>query len=195
LHANKRIRYQFNPQLSISNEDKITNILVKALTVFPSESFALCLSLLPPHVLQQSNTTKNSNPQAGDPALGVAIQRLSGLNNLLESADYTEFWSEFNGDDLFADLCADCAGFEDSIRLRVVVAVSQAWRKISRSTLESWLNLKGKDFEHFINTVAGFKIDGDSVIVPRNKENEAKSTVVSEKVTLERKWIFGSVKI
>jgi translation initiation factor 3 subunit K len=108
----------------------------------------------------------------------------------LESADYTEFWSEFNGDDLFADLCADCAGFEDSIRLRVVVAVSQAGRKISRSTLESWLNLKGKDFEHFINTVAGFKIDGDSVIVPRNKENEAKSTVVSEKVTLERKFIL-----
>jgi translation initiation factor 3 subunit K len=176
-------RYQFNPHLA--KDETITNILVKALTVFPSPDFSLCLSLLPPHVLQKSSTT-HSNPAAGDAPLSEAVQKLNVLNNLLASGDYTAFWSTYDGDDLFADLVADVVGFEELMRLRIVVAVSQAWRGVQRDVLEEWLNIDGKDFEHLMDVV-GFKIEGNVVKIPLNKENSAKSSVLRENVKFDRK--------
>jgi len=174
--------YQFNPQLA--RDETITNILVKALTVFPSPDFSLCLSLLPPHVLQESSTT-HSNPAAGDAPLSEAVQKLNVLNNLLASGDYTRFWNTYDSDDLFADLVADIVGFEDLMRLRIVVAVSQAWREIQRDVLEKWLNLEDKEFEHLMDVV-GFKVDGSTVKIPLNKENEAKGTVIRENVKFDQ---------
>ncbi|KAF2671795.1 ARM repeat-containing protein [Microthyrium microscopicum] len=175
--------YQFNPPLA--RDETITNILVKSLTVFPSPDFSLCLSLLPPHVLQKSTSTSHSNPAAGDAPLTEAVQKLNSLNNLLASGDYTSFWNTYDGDDLFADLVADVAGFEDMIRLRIILAVSQAWRDISLETLEEWLNVDGKDFEHLMGVV-GFKVEGETVKVPLNKENEAKGTVIRENVKFDQ---------
>jgi len=175
--------YQFNPHLA--RDETITNILVKALTVFPSPDFSLCLSLLPPHVLHKSSTA-HSTPAAGDAPLSEAVQKLNILNNLLAAGDYAAFWSTYDSDDLYADLVADVAGFEDMIRLRIVLAVNQAWREIQKEVLEEWLNLKGKDFDHLIKNVAGFEIEGDLVKVPLNKENEAKGTVIRENVKFDQ---------
>lgn len=102
-------RYQFNS--SLANEERITNILVKALTAFPSPDFALCLSLLPPHVLHNSSTT-HSNPAAGDVPLNESIQKLNALYNLLSAGEYSVFWDKYNGDDLFADLMSDVSDFD-----------------------------------------------------------------------------------
>ena len=177
-------RYQFNPQLT--RDETITNILVKALTVFPSPDFSLSLSLLPPHILQQNLKSANSNPAAGDAPLSEAVQKLAVLNNLLSSADYAAFWNTLDGDDLYADLIADVSGFEELMRVRIAVVVSQAVREIERERLESWLQLKGKEFEHFIGEVCGWKIEGKSVVVPLNKENEAKGVIVRENVKFDR---------
>jgi len=175
--------YQFNPHLS--RDETVTNILVKALTVFPSPDFSLGLSLLPSHVLAPLNSAAH-NPAAGDAPLSEAVQKLNELRNLLEGADYATFWSTLDSDDLYADLIADVSGFEDLMRVRIAATVSQAVREVDRSILESWLSIDGSDFDNFVGNVPGWKIDGAKITVPINKDNEAKGTVVTENVKFDR---------
>ncbi|KAI9678520.1 MAG: hypothetical protein M1822_007463 [Bathelium mastoideum] len=179
--------YQFNPHLT--RDETITNILVKSLTVFPAPDFSLCLSLLPPHILSphlSSATGAHSNPAVGDAPLSEAVQKLSALNAHLCAARYDAFWATLDGDDLYADLVADVSHFEELMRVRIAAVVSQAVREVGRGTLEGWLNLQGKGFEHFVGEVCGWKVEGDAVQVPLNKENEAKGTVVRENVKFDQ---------
>jgi translation initiation factor 3 subunit K len=155
--------------------------------MFPSPDFALGLSLLPSHLLAPLNSSAH-NPAAGDAPLSEAVQKLNELRNLLEGADYATFWSTLDSDDLYADLIADVSGFEELMRVRIAATVSQAVREVDRSILESWLNLEGSDFEHFVGSVCGWTIEGAKIKVPMNKDNEAKGTVVRENVKFDRKW-------
>ncbi|KAK6537964.1 hypothetical protein TWF694_010859 [Orbilia ellipsospora] len=169
--------YQFNPHLA--RDETITNILVKALTVFPSSDFSLCSHLLPPSLL---NPPPNS--QVSD--LAEAVQKLSGLSTLLESCQFKEFWNTLDSDDLYADLIADIAGFEDVIRTRIVGVTASSMREITRELLESWLNLDGDKFDEFVKETAGFTIQDDVVFVPLNKDNEAKPTITRENVKFDQ---------
>ncbi|KAF2177946.1 ARM repeat-containing protein [Zopfia rhizophila CBS 207.26] len=175
--------YQFNPHLA--RDETITNILVKALIVFPNPDFSLCLSLLPTHTLAPLSTSSQA-PAAGDAPLSEAVQKLNILNSLLGGADYATFWSTLDSDDLYADLVADVSGFEEQMRVRIAGTVAQAIRVVDRGILESWLNLQGKEFEHFVSSVCGWTIEGKKVTVPLNKENEAKGTVVRENVKFDQ---------
>lgn len=176
-------RYQFNPHLA--RDETITNILTKSLTVFPQPDFALALHLLPPHVLHPVSSS-SATPAAGDAPLSEAVQKLNVLNGLLESAQYAKFWSTLNSDDLYADLIADVAGFEELIRIRIALTISQSVREVEKSQLESWLGFKGDEVQKFVKEVCGWNIDGSKVVVPLNKENEAKGTVVRENVKIEQ---------
>ncbi|KAF1808516.1 ARM repeat-containing protein [Eremomyces bilateralis CBS 781.70] len=183
--------YQFNPHLL--KDEAVTNILLKSLTVFPSPDFSLCLALLPPHILlppSKASAAASNNPVAGEAPFNEAVQKLTVLHRLLAGAQYSEFWSTLDGDDLYADLVADVAGFEELMRVRIAVAVSQSVRQISRSVLESWLNLRAAPFDKFVKEVCGWGIEGEGkdakVRVPLNKENEAKGVVVRENVKFEQ---------
>lgn len=174
-------RYQFNPHLA--RDETIYNVLVKALTVFPSPDFSLCLSLLPPYVLASSKADKGP---PGSGTLAEAVQHLSTLHTQLNNAQYSDFWNTFDHDDLCADLTADVAGFEDTMRIRIAVVVSQCMQEVGRDVLEGWLNFRGEKFEHFVKDVCGWKIDGQKVQVPLNKENEARSVVQRETVKFDQ---------
>lgn len=176
-------RYQFNPPLT--KDEVITNILVKALTVFPSPDFSLALHLLPPHILTPVSAS-SALPAAGDAPLSEAVQKLNILNNLLGQASYSAFWSTLDSDDLYADLIADVSGFEDLVRTRIALTISQTVREIERSVLESWLGLQGEAFEKFVRGHCGWETEGSLVKVPLNKENEAKGTIVRENVKIEQ---------
>ncbi|MCJ1337108.1 hypothetical protein MMC09_002387 [Bachmanniomyces sp. S44760] len=182
-------RYQFNPHLT--RDETTTNILVKALTVFPSPDFSLCLHLLPPHILHPISKS-TSLPAAGDAPLSEAVQKLNALNVHLSQADYKGFWNTLDSDDLYADLVADVSGFEELMRVRIAVIVGQSCREVERAVLESWLQLHGPDFERFITDICGWGIDntvggpGGIVTIPVNKENEAKGTVARESVNFDQ---------
>ncbi|KAI4119674.1 MAG: hypothetical protein LQ345_000472 [Seirophora villosa] len=192
--------YQFNPPLL--RDETTTNILTKSLTVFPSPDFSLCLHLLPSHILSPPTSStstsqqpqppsgglSSSNPAPGDAPLTEAVQKLAHLNTLLSSAKYAQFWSTLNGDDLYADLIADVGGFEELMRVRIAVTVGQSCREVERGVLEGWLGLQGPQFEHFVEEVCGWGVDGTRgvVVVPVNKENEAKGTVVKEDVRFDQ---------
>lgn len=175
--TNQQHSYQFNPHLG--REETITNILVKSLTVFPSPDFSLCLALLPPHVLAP-------NPAAN--SLAEAVQKLNTLHSQLIGASYDQFWSSLDGDDLYADLIADVQGFEELMRVRQAVVISQTMQSVDRAVLESWLNLNGEAFDKFVKEVCGWTVEGSTVSIPLNKENEARGTVVRENVKFDRKF-------
>lgn len=169
--------YQFNPHLT--KEETITNILVKALTVFPSPDFSLCLHLLPPNILLPTQSANDS--------LSEAVQKLHVLSQQLESGQYKEFWATLDSDDLYADLIADCSGFEELIRVRIAMATAQAAREVDRKVFESWINLEGEDFEQFVRNVCQWDIDEDGhVAIPVNNDNEAKTTVTRETVKFDQ---------
>jgi translation initiation factor 3 subunit K len=176
-------RYQFNPHLA--KDETITNILVKCLTIFPSPDFSLALHLLPPHILTPASAS-SALPAAGDAPLSEAVQKLNVLNNLLSRASYSEFWSTLDSDDLYADLVADVAGFEELIRIRIALTISQSVREIERPVFESWLGMHSEAFEKFVRGVCGWGLEGSVVKVPLNKENEAKGTIVRENVKIEQ---------
>jgi translation initiation factor 3 subunit K len=123
------------------------------------------------------------------------VQKLTTLNSLLSEANYKQFWSTLDGDDLYADLIADVAGFEELMRVRIAVTVGMSCREVERTVLEGWLQLKGADFEKFIREICGWGLDttregvkGGMVVIPVNKENEAKGTVARENVQFDRKF-------
>ena len=118
-------------------------------------------------------------------SLAEAVQHLSVLHDQLNNAQYSEFWNTLDSDDLYADLTADVVGFEDTMRIRIAVVVSQCVQEVGREALERWLNVSGSKFEHFVKDVCGWNIDGASVKVPLNKENEARSVVQKETVKFD----------
>lgn len=165
-------RYQLNPDRM--KDEVITNILVKAMTQFPSAQFSLALHLINP-----------SNASTGE--LNEALTKLRSLNSQLEGAQYADFWADIDGDDLCADLIADISGFEDMVRQRIAQLVSQAFREVQLSHLEGWLGLNEEKTKKFIAEVCGWNVDGEGNIkIPANPENEAKKTEIREDVNVEQ---------
>ncbi|KAL4980652.1 eukaryotic translation initiation factor 3 subunit K [Aspergillus desertorum] len=184
--------YQFNPHLL--QPETVTNILVKALTVFPSPAFSLCLALLPAYTQPfPSSEAETAAAQTSD--FVESVQKLARLSSLLESAQYAQFWSTLNSDDLYADLVADVAGFEELIRIRIAVEVGKAFREVNAEVLEQWLDVRNREaLEKFVTEVCSWEVDksGSATVVkvPTNKENEARSEVKSERVGVD---MFGRV--
>ena len=154
--------------------------------MFPAPAFALCLSLLPPSFIPFGSDI-TSIPTTD---LTESIQKLTKLNSLLESAQYDTFWSTLGSDDLYADLYADVAGFEDLIRIRIAGEVGKTFREIDLGVLSSWLDLRGDTLVKFCQTACGWRASGQKVEIPANAENEAKSEVKGERVGVE---MFGRV--
>ena len=144
------------------------------MTQFPSAQFSLALHLINPSA-------------AASGELHEALTKLRTLNSQLEGAQYAQFWSTVDGDDLCADLIADIAGFEDMIRHKIVVLVSQAFREVKLSHLESWLGLSEDATKKFITDVCGWSVDAEgSIKVPSNPDNEAKKSEIREDVSVDQ---------
>jgi translation initiation factor 3 subunit K len=111
---------------------------------------------------------------------------LNVLNNLLSGANYGKFWSTLDSDDLYADLIADVSGFEELIRVRIAMTIAQTIREVEKSVLSSWLGLQGDALDKFVKEVCGWNVDGATVKIPLNKENEAKGTTIRENVKIDQ---------
>ncbi|KAI1332462.1 ARM repeat-containing protein [Xylariaceae sp. FL0255] len=167
--------YQLNPDRL--KEEVITNILVKALTCFPSPQFSLALHLISPSVLSPTTSRSEELPEA--------IAKLRQLNDQLQGAQYARFWATLDSDDLYADLTTDIDGFEELIRVRIATLVSHAYREVELPVLEQWLGMDGDAAYKFLTETAGWTVDGDVVKIPRNPENEAKKSEVREDVNVD----------
>ncbi|KAK5995700.1 Eukaryotic translation initiation factor 3 subunit K [Cladobotryum mycophilum] len=136
--------YQLNPDRM--KDEVVTNVLVKAMTQFPSAQFTLALHLI--------------NPSAASTGeLHEALTKLRSLNSQLQGSQYADFWADLDGDDLCADLIADVSGFEDSLRERIAVLISHAFREVELSHMVSWLGINEDKTRTFITEVCGWTID------------------------------------
>lgn len=144
--------------------------------------FSLCLHLLPPHILDSAS----QEPGHPDATLAESVQKLQSLQSLLENGKFEDFWNVFNGDDLYADLTADCNGFDDAVRRYITVVVGLTAHALASELLSSWLNLHGEHFENWVTERAGwtFTDNGAIVAIPITKENAAVSRVTGEKLQL-----------
>ncbi|KAK3904473.1 armadillo-type protein [Staphylotrichum tortipilum] len=169
--------YQLNPDRI--KDEVITNILVKAMTQFPSPQFDLSLHLLSP---SHSNPGPNSTSD-----LAEAVSKLRALNLQLEGAQYARFWATLDSDDIYADLTTDIAGFEEMIRVRIAQLLSQAYREVQAGVLEGWLGLDSEEeVAKFVVDTCGWKVaEGGLVQIPKNADNEAKKTEIREDVTVD----------
>ncbi|SPO04301.1 related to eukaryotic translation initiation factor 3 subunit 11 [Cephalotrichum gorgonifer] len=162
--------YQLNPDRL--KDEVVTNILVKAMSQFPSPQFSLSLHLINPTAAAGSE-------------LGEAITTLRDLNSALEGSEYARFWSTLNGDDLCADLIADVADFEDMVRHRIAHLIAQAFREVPLDQLGSWLGLNAEGTKKFVTEVCEWEVSGDVVKVPRNPDNEAQKAEIREDVKVD----------
>lgn len=181
--------YQFNPHLL--NTEVVTNILAKALTVFPSPAFSLSLALLPaytqPFLTDASQSvTKASQVPMPTSDFVEAVQKLARLSTLLESSQYALFWATLNSDDLYADLVADAAGFEELVRVRIAAEVGKAFREIGADVLMAWLDMRSFEaLQKFVGDVCGWEVEDKIIRVPINKDNEARGEIKGEKVSID----------
>ncbi len=164
-------RYQLNPDRI--KDEVITNILVKSMTQFPSPQFDLDMHLI------------NLSPHSGGSELAEAVGKLRALNIQLEGAQYARFWATLDSDDLYADLTTDISGFEEIIRLRIAQLIRGAFREMQITILEQWLGLTEEGARKFAAEVCQWKIEGQTVLIPRNPENEAKKAEIREDVNVD----------
>ncbi|KAK3385704.1 armadillo-type protein [Podospora didyma] len=169
--------YQLNPDRI--KDEVITNILVKAMTQFPSPQFDLAMHLLSP---SHSNPAPTSASE-----LAEAVAKLRALNAQLEGAQYERFWATMESDEDYADLTTDIAGFEEMIRVRIAQLISQSFREVDAGVLEKWLGLDDlESVTKFVTETCGWKVDADGLVhIPKNPENEAKKTEIREDVTVD----------
>lgn len=86
---------------------------------------------------------------------------------------------------------ADVAGFEELVRVRIAVEVGKTFREISADALAQWFDLKNREaLQKFVVDVCGWEVEGTLVRVPKNRENEARSEIKSERVGMD---MFGRV--
>ncbi len=170
-----KIRFQLNPD-RLSNET-VTNVLVKAMTQFPSAHFPLALHLIPPVAM------------APGTELHEAVAKLRSLSARLEGAQYAHFWAALDGDDLCADLVADVAGFEDLVRARIAALLAQAYRELPLPLLSSWLGLdKTPDAAAtYVVDHHDWTVDAAAGVAwpPPNPDNEARKDEVREDVSVD----------
>lgn len=184
--------YQFNTEIQ-RDEDTVINILVKGLVRFWAPDFMLALHLLPAYVGEVVKPQQSSTESAEASSEGAYldnfsenVQKLLGLFRLLDASKYTEFWSTFESDDSYADLVADVSDFETALRKSIAQTVEISARKLPVSVLQEWSNLSGNRFQEWVTKTLGWSIEGSTVVIPANKENEAKPVVTSETVVFEQ---------
>ncbi|KAG0267530.1 hypothetical protein DFQ27_008671 [Actinomortierella ambigua] len=158
--------YQFNTHLT--NDQVVNNILVKALTTLPEPDFNLCLYMLNEQMVSEEPVT-----------------RLLALQDLLEQCKYSEFWDTYERDDIYKELTAEVLGFEDAIRANIAGAVAMTFQAIEVPRLEKYLSLKGQALVDFVKAQGWTEANG-MVTIPVNKDNEAKTTVLTENIRFEQ---------
>ena len=63
--------------------------------------------------------------------------------------------------------------------------MGKTFRQIDLGLLSVWLDLKGETLTKFVTTACGWKVDGKTVLIPANAENEARSEVKGERVGID----------
>lgn len=104
------------------------------------------------------------------------------LQQLLEQSRYVQFWSAYAS---HKALTANVQGFEEAIREVIAKVVAMSYQAIKTTELQAYLCLEGDAFKQFC-AQKNWEIKDSSVLIPINKDNEAKTVVVRENIKFEQ---------
>ncbi|KAI9139914.1 armadillo-type protein [Paraphysoderma sedebokerense] len=176
LHANLTLLklYQFNSDSD--NVDfptmcqNITLILAKALTALPSSDFNLCLYLLNENIVEDKE---------------FGVKQLIDVHSLLEECRFEEAWKEIKSTDGIKDMVKSVKGFEDGIIRFISHLISTSHQRISVTLSKKYLDLNDSALGEYAKK-QGWKVSGQMIEIPANKDNSVRGVVVQENIRFEQ---------
>uniref|UniRef100_A0AC35TW02 Eukaryotic translation initiation factor 3 subunit K n=1 Tax=Rhabditophanes sp. KR3021 TaxID=114890 RepID=A0AC35TW02_9BILA len=175
--------FQLNTQYY--NEPVVVNILLKTMTVFPRNDFAIAKYLL--------DTDKISTPE---------IKAVLLLGEILETCNFPVFWSIVRGDYVAREgndekyrsmshlqkLIKSIPGFEDETRRYVSSVVDCTFQQLEKTLLAKLLNVPVSKLPSYQREKGWLdsKTDNKYVFIA-NHEDSVKSKNIDEKMTFESK--------
>jgi len=144
--------YQFHPEKL--QKFIVAKILIKTLMNLPSTDFMLSLCMIPEKLHSEE-----------------PIKILIVLSQLLESAQFSEFWVEAN---TCKELLEAIHGFYESIRGFIIGVVGMTYQTLTKEFLAKVLNMKDTDLDAFI-IARGWKHTATTVTFPRPEDSSTKS--------------------
>ncbi|KAI8054329.1 armadillo-type protein [Syncephalis plumigaleata] len=148
--------------------DVVSTVLAKALVMAPEPDFNLCLYLLNDTIIADEK-----------------VSRLISLQHLVTEARYVEVWTELKNDELYQEAVSGVPDFDQALRQLIAGVIANVFQTIQKSALEKQLNLSGNELDEFI-TMQEWQTKDDTVIIPVNESNEAKSSVLTESLGFEQ---------
>ncbi len=124
------------------------------------------------------------------------IQTLTTLSNLLESAQFGEFWQEAK---TYKEMLDKIPGFDDAIRnckytevfyiyfIVVSGVVASTYKTIAKDFFSEVLNLKGTELDQYVNS-KGWKQTTDAVTFPNTEESSSKAKKNAENIKFQGFW-------
>jgi translation initiation factor 3 subunit K len=137
--------YQLYPKESELDrkQEVLENILLKALMSPKDNAFTICMFLIP-----EKFHTKGSIPA------------LSQLSDLLESAQYKEFWAQTKEN---AALLNKATGFHAAVRDFILDVVQATYRQVDIAFLCEALDQPDKELRQWLSSKTSTKADGEMV--------------------------------
>jgi len=126
------------------------------------------------------------SPASPGDSLAEAVQKLDELHKSLEHADYEAFWTTMESDDVYADLIADCVGFETHIRTCIARSLEQSMREVERRLVQQWVHLEGGLLDEWMKSSTNWQSQGDTITIPLNRDNEVKQIVKRENIKFDQ---------
>lgn len=176
--------YQFNPVYT--NLEYVSKILLKALTVLPEPDFNLCLCLLSEDITTPSTESTD--------AYANTIPELIELQQLLESANFAEFWKRVAPSSTstpsspkksasastktiskeLQTVMKQCVEFDNLIRTFILTTVSTTFQTVPLSALTTMLNFPNatKTMEYLKTSHPNWTVNqaNDTVDIPVLKD-------------------------
>jgi len=155
--------YQFHPEKT--QKFVIAKILIKALMNLPSTDFSLCMYLIPEKLHHEE-----------------PIRSLITLSNLLEPAQFENFWVEANTCKEFLDTIP---GFYESIRGFIITVVTSTYRSISKTALGDLLTIRGTDLDALINARGWKQMEETVTFSTSSEDTSAKAKKLAEHAKMD----------
>ncbi|KAH8088011.1 armadillo-type protein [Filobasidium floriforme] len=190
--------YQFNPNMS--NAKVVIDILLLALVSTPtidSPDFSLAQSLALDRpsqaMLKQQNYDDEDDAAGHVDEIETVMPYLQKLWALLKECKFREFWNVWKSDKsdgaevIRSQYLPNHNHAVSSLRLLIATTIASSFSSIQTSRLQKWLDLdSANEVSSFVEGLNGWTVQGDSVKIEGNGDNDVKAGVVKEQVELSR---------
>jgi hypothetical protein len=140
FNANKALLKAYQ-SAGISNASTVADVLVLGLMKLPNKDFFELSYLIPTKLLPQVKGDKSDEILANVAKVSVVTK----CADMLERAQYTEFWAELASNEASRMAFSSIRGCDDAIRAFILSNIASTFRNIKRSLLYSLLGFSNDE--------------------------------------------------